>query len=252
MLHKSCPVKIKAAGEADGLAEGQFEAIVSVFGNVDSYGDVVMPGAFADNLAEWEASGDPIPVYYSHRMDDPDYCIGHVLEAKETPEGLWVRAQLDLDGPKSAQVHRLLKGRRVTQFSFAYDVLDAAWAERDGEEVYELRKLKVYEVGPTPIGANQSTQLLAVKSAELAKEARAGRVFTKQHLDSLRTAQEAIGAVIAAAEANDQAKASTSGPVKPEEPVEAKGEEPSRGVSAKTLAALSILTLAREGEGGSL
>src|SRR5680860_1081373 len=89
MLFKSCPVKVKAAGEEDGLEEGQFEAIVSTFGNVDSYGDIVQPGAFTDTLKEWEAKGDPIPSYYSHRMDDPDYNIGYVLEAKEVPEGLY-------------------------------------------------------------------------------------------------------------------------------------------------------------------
>lgn len=165
MLTKAAPVRVKA-GEQDGLQPGQFEAIVSVFGNVDSYGDVVMPGAFADDLLAWEKSGNPIPVLWSHLSHDPDYHIGHVVEAKETAEGLWVRGQLDLDAPKANQVYRLLKGRRVTQFSFAYDILDAAYAERDGEKVYELRKLKVYEVGPTLIGANQETRLIGVKAGQ--------------------------------------------------------------------------------------
>ena len=35
MLRKSCPVQIKAAGEADGLSDGQFRAVVSVFGQRD-------------------------------------------------------------------------------------------------------------------------------------------------------------------------------------------------------------------------
>lgn len=89
------------------------------------YGDVVMPGAFAQTLTEWEASGDPIPVYWSHRMDGPEYNIGHVTKATETDEGLVVTAQLDLDGP-TVQVYRLLKARRVKQFSFAYEVIDGA------------------------------------------------------------------------------------------------------------------------------
>lgn len=165
MLTKAAPVRVKA-GEQDGLAEGQFEAIVSVFGNVDSYGDVVMKGAFADDLLEWAKSGNPIPVLWSHMSADPDYHIGEVLEAKETDEGLWVRGQLDLDAPKATQVYRLLKGRRVTQFSFAYDILDAGWGKRDDQDVYELRKLKVYEVGPTLIGANQETRLIGVKAGQ--------------------------------------------------------------------------------------
>lgn len=161
------PVAFKAA--ADDEPAGTFEAIVSVFGNVDSVGDVVMPGAFADDLEAWKSSGDPIPVIWSHDWNDPDSHIGEVLDAKEIEEGLWIKGRLDLESPspvaaaRAAQVGRLLKGRRVTQFSFAYDTLEGAWAERDGVDVYELRKLHVFEVGPTLVGANRSTRLLDAK-----------------------------------------------------------------------------------------
>jgi HK97 family phage prohead protease len=256
MDYKSAPVRIKSVDEETGI----FEALVSVFGNKDSYGDVVMPGAFTKTLAEWAEKGDPIPVYWSHRMDDPDYNIGHVLEAKETEEGLYVKSQLDLGGGKADQVHRLLKGRRVTQFSFAYDVIDGGHAKRDDEEVYELRELKLYEVGPTPIGANQETELLAVKAAREAAEGvlggiKAGRVLAQKHIDSLRSAQEAIGAVIAAAEA-DQEKASGASEAKvdptDEDPATGKSagsaEEPTPSPTAKTLATrIRVLHLAGEG-----
>lgn len=258
MQFKTAPVSVKAVDAESGV----FEAIVSVFGNKDSYGDVVMPGAFANTLADWETKGDPIPVYWSHRMDDPDYNIGHVLEASETEDGLLVKAQLDLGGGKADQVHRLLKGRRVTQFSFAYDVI----ADKKNGDVTELHELKLYEVGPTPIGANQETELLAVKAAQQAAEGivsgiKAGRVLAAKHIDSLRSAQEAIGAVITAAEAvnDDQEKASAETEAKAaatdEEPSEAKSdaapEELKSTTSAKTLATLSILSLHNAGEGDS-
>lgn len=167
MRIKSVPVRIKAAGEHEGTDEGVFEAIVAAY-NLDSVGDKITPGAFAETLAHWQKSGDPIPVLWSHMSHDPDYHIGEVLEAKETDEGLWVRARLDTDpGSKAAQVYKLLKGRRVTQFSFAYDVEEGAWVDqKNGEGYYELRRLKLYEVGPTLIGANQATELLDVKSAD--------------------------------------------------------------------------------------
>jgi HK97 family phage prohead protease len=197
MLVKTAPVEVKAV---DAEA-GTFEAIVSVFGNKDSYGDKVVPGAFAETLREWAAKGDPIPVYWSHRMDDPDFNIGWVLDAKEVESGLWVKGQLDLDNPtatsKAPQVHRLLKGRRVTQFSFAYDIVEAAFVETEDEWWYELRQLKLHEVGPTPIGANQDTELLAVKAAaatarHLAGSVKAGRVLSATNETSLRTALESI------------------------------------------------------------
>jgi hypothetical protein len=160
-------VRIKAAGEHEGTDEGTFEAIVAAY-NLDSVGDKITPGAFADTLAEWKGRGDPIPVLWSHMSHDPEYHIGEVLEAEERPEGLWVKARIDTEpGSKAAQVYKLLKGRRVTQFSFAYDVEEGAWVDqKGGDGYYELRKLKLYEVGPTLIGANQSTELLDVKSAD--------------------------------------------------------------------------------------
>src|SRR5690606_24990905 len=120
-------------------------------------------GAFADDLEAWKSSGNPIPVIWSHDWSDPESHIGEVLDAAEVDEGLWIKGRIDLDAPRAAQVFRLLKGRRVTQFSFAYDTLEGAWAERDGVDVYELRKLHVFEVGPTLVGANRSTRLLDAK-----------------------------------------------------------------------------------------
>lgn len=161
---KAQAVQMKSVG-ADA---GEFEALVAVFNNIDSYGDVIVKGAFADTLSEWQGSGYPIPVVWSHDKDDPFSHIGHVTEAKETDTGLLVKAQLDLENPKAAQVHRLLKGGRVKEFSFAfsYDPADVNPTKRDGVEVRELKRLKLYEVGPTLVGANPATELMSVKSLE--------------------------------------------------------------------------------------
>lgn len=137
MKTKNLSAQVKATGDDTG----EFEAIVAVFGNVDSGGDVIAKGAFADSLAEWASSGDPIPVVWSHDSNDPFSHIGSVVEASETDTGLLVKGQLDLDNPKAAQVHKLLKGRRVTQFSFAYSVLDSGPTEVDGVKATELRQI---------------------------------------------------------------------------------------------------------------
>jgi HK97 family phage prohead protease len=227
---------IKASGPQDGLEEGQFEALVSAFGNLDSQGDIVMKGAFADSLKDWEASGNPIPVYWSHRMDDPDFNLGQVLTATETDQGLHVKAQLDLSNPKAAQVYQLFKGRRVTQFSFAYDIVD--FTETD-TGAWELNKLKLYEVGPTPIGANQETDLLAVKSMvrDWAAKAKSGRVFSAKNEDSLRSVQVGLESAVADIKnllaaigeppASEQGSTASSGPANAEEPSPANAEEPS-------------------------
>jgi hypothetical protein len=156
-----------------------FEAIVSVFNNKDYGNDVVRPGAFADTIAAWKNSGDPIPVLWSHRMDDPNYNIGAVIDIEEIKAGdpripawsnpwvqenggLWVKAELDEHGA-AGQVRHLLTKRRVTQFSFSYDVIEEKVNQR-GEN--ELLKLWLHEVGPTPLGMNPLTTLVGAKSTE--------------------------------------------------------------------------------------
>ncbi|MFJ1581776.1 HK97 family phage prohead protease [Streptomyces sp. NPDC088197] len=208
---KEAPARIKAAGPADGLAEGEFIAIVSVFGNIDSVGDKVVPGAFTDTLADWSATGDPIPTIWSHAWSDPFSHIGVVKEAEQVEVGLQVRGQIeDLDtNPTAAQVWRLLKGRRVKQFSFAYDVVEGAWVEpEDGPPYYELRKLKLYEVGPCLVGANQETELLAAKAMSLVRGVKEGRVLAQAHVDRLKEAHQALGDVIAAADSTTEPKGS--------------------------------------------
>ena len=166
MPTKTCAVLVKATAADDAtLQDGQFTALASVFNNVDAVGDVVMPGAFADDLKAWEASGDPIPLLWGHQMADPDMNIGHVLEASETDAGLQITAQLDLDNPKAAQVYKLLKGKRGSKMSFAYDIEDGAPAERDGHSVYELRKLKLHEVSVVQVPANPEAIIQQVKAA---------------------------------------------------------------------------------------
>lgn len=164
-----CKADVSTDQDAPDLKDGQFRAVVAVFDNVDSHGDVVVRGAFADTLAEWADRGDEIPVIWSHDWGDPFSHIGTVKSATETDRGLEIVGEIpqeDRDSnPRAAQVYRLLKSRRITQFSFAFDVLEGGEVERDGRRVTELRRLKLHEVGPCLLGVNQDTSLGSVKAS---------------------------------------------------------------------------------------
>lgn len=222
--------QVKAAGPDDGLADGQFEAYASVFSNVDSYGDVVVKGAFADTLAEWAAKDAPIPLLFGHNMQDPDYNIGHILYAKEDDHGLLVRAQLDLEAPKGLSTYRLIKGKRIDQMSFAYKVLDSGPGKVDGADVLELRKLQLLEISVVPVGANDQTAILAVK---------AGRTLSAKTAETVNAAVSALAAAKSALEAllnaatNDDSKASVRPVVKGEEPEKVKGNKPEEPAPVK-------------------
>lgn len=202
-------VKLKAAGD-DGteLGDGEFVAYASVFGNVDAYGDVVKKGAFADTLADWADSGNVLPVLYGHDFADPMANIGAVVKAEEDERGLKITGRLDLDNPKAAQVFRLLKGRRLSQMSFAFDVLDSGPVDVDGVKATELRRLKLYEVSVVPIGANQDTEVLAVK-ATMDGMVTAGKAGHALSAEAIHDLGRSFSALRDAATTDQAVKAST-------------------------------------------
>jgi phage head maturation protease len=206
---KSAPAQLSPATTDTGTS-GEFEAIVSVFGNVDSWGDVVRPGAFADSITAWKSSPNTLPVLWSHRMDDPTYNIGEILDIAELESGrqlpdwvdphlmqhggLWVKGRIDTGedaSPIARQALRLMKARRVTQFSYAYDEIESGWATADGRDVWELRKLKLYEVSPCQIGANELTELLAAKTG-----LKVGRTLSKTNEGRIQQASDLLAEVL--------------------------------------------------------
>lgn len=165
---------VKTLSDAD--APGTFEALVSVFGNVDSDGDIVASGAFTKTLA-----AGPKPIVYSH--DWFSVPIGQTIEATETDEGLLVKARLfvadDEDHPEARKVYAAMRGGALTEFSWGGRVVEETRREDDdGDVTYVLQEIDLVEYGPCLKGANSQTRLLAVKSAagRLAELARGGNV----------------------------------------------------------------------------
>lgn len=271
MKVKSAPAEVKLLG-AEDVPTGEFKALVSVFNTVDSVGDVVIPGAFAKTLERYLEKGEPIPVVWSHDWDDPFSHIGYTTSAQETQYGLEVTGLLDLDNPKAAQVHRLLKGGRIKDFSFAYDVKASGPGEREGKSVTELHELDVFEVGPTLVGAHRDTELRDIKStivnvnvspAEAALDgvkalsavvgAKAGRVLSAKTEDRIRQiavlTQELLADVNETSPSQpDEEKAMPAQPANAEEPVGAKAEEPARqgAASVRLRTALDLLEVDSE------
>lgn len=157
---------LKAEGN-DGLKEGEFIATAAVFDNVDSYGEVMRRGAFSKSLEEHAASGDPFPVIFQHNWSDPFANIGAVdwIREDEETNALLYKGIVDMDNPFAAQVYRLMKGRRITQQSFGFDVVRGEGVKMDDRWVYEISEVKLFEVGPCLVGVNQDTQLLGIKSS---------------------------------------------------------------------------------------
>lgn len=206
---------------------GIFEGYASVFGNIDSYGDKVIKGAFSKSLAKsFPNDGAGIPCYWSHRMDDPEFILGKTISAVEDEHGLKVRVSLDLDNPKAAAAYRALKAGAVNQMSFAYEVLDSHFIPEKGAKfggVNELRELNIFEVSVVQIGANTATSIDMVKSAM--KNDDSVSISTPSAIEQLEEAVEILREIIDSAKA-DSSDEESDNESNSEEPETANEEAP--------------------------
>jgi HK97 family phage prohead protease len=146
------------------------EGYASVFGNVDSYYEIVDKGAFTDFLAKYPAdptTGVPrFPKFiWGHDWGEP---LGPTLEAREDEIGLFVRGELLKEVQRSREVYALIKSGALTDMSFGFRVLED---EFDHETGYRhLKKIDIFEWSPVLVGANPAATITGSKSLEL-KEA---------------------------------------------------------------------------------
>lgn len=228
LISRTALARIQALTPGESIEPGTFRARVSVFGNTDSYGDVVAPGAFTKTLAEWTIKGGLPPVIWSHQFADPANFLGTHSRVEETEDGLEVTGHLNLARPKAAQVWELMREGTITEFSFSGIVRDAEPVDGDDEDAgwywgpMRLKDIDLWEAGPCFKGANPATELISVKTDARLEQllrtpgltAKAGRVLSQANLDALVTARDQIARVIEAAEA-------TAEPAEPAEATDA-------------------------------
>lgn len=146
--------------KADGVADdGTFEGYGSVYGVVDTYQEVVAPGAFAESLVELKSKGRTVPVLWQHRSDQP---LGVYSELREDETGLFVKGQLLIDAVgQAAEAHALMKAGAVTGLSIGYWVRESSFDEKTG--IRTLTKLDLVEVSLVTFPANDDARVEAVK-----------------------------------------------------------------------------------------
>lgn len=141
--------------------DGTFTGYGSVFGNIDSYREIVLPGAFKKSLKDIKASGDPLPMLWQHNPDQP---IGGYTDLSEDSKGLLVTGFLLKDEVQQAkEAYALMKARIVKGLSIGYYVIQDSYNEKDNTR--SLVELDLREVSPVTFPANTAAQVDSVKSA---------------------------------------------------------------------------------------
>lgn len=155
MKYKDCHFEVKAVQE-----DGFFSGYASVFGNEDSYGDIVIKGAFAETIADWQERGKMPPVLWNHKTDEP---IGVYTLLKEDEKGLYVEGRLLVkDVVRAREIHALMKAGAVDGMSIGYSTVEYNYDKET--DVTELLKLKLWENSIVVFPANDLSRVEAVKS----------------------------------------------------------------------------------------
>lgn len=145
--------------------DGTFEGYGSVFGNIDSYGEKVMPGAFVESLAKHRREGSSVLMLWNHDSREP---IGVWEDLAEDSKGLWGKGRFLLDIQRAREVHSLAKAKAIGGLSIGYREVET---EPDGQ-IRLLKKLDLYEISPVTFPANRRARIESVKSERMDEFAR--------------------------------------------------------------------------------
>ncbi|HEX7002360.1 MAG TPA: HK97 family phage prohead protease [Trueperaceae bacterium] len=147
---KSVPTQFKATSKRE------IEGHAAVFGNRDSYGDIIQPGAFTRTLANDRGR---IKVLWQH---DPSNPIGKPLQMTEDDRGLHVTARI-ADTTLGRDAMALFEAEVVDELSIGYDAVVEEWDNDRGVRL--LREIKLWEFSPVTWAANELAKITSVKQA---------------------------------------------------------------------------------------
>lgn len=156
-------LSLESCGLKFAGADGTFSGYGSVFGNVDSHKDIIMPGAFAEVIK----SGNPVHVYVNHGWMRGELPVGKWDGLAEDAYGLKGDAGLQMQMPSAINAYWAVKGGLVSGLSIGY-LPDPAGTERRSDGVRVIHRMKALkEISIVTDPSNRAAQITDVKSAEL-------------------------------------------------------------------------------------
>lgn len=166
-LRLSPAFEIKATATEAGL----FTGYASTFnGPVDSYGDIIAPGAFTKSLEKHRGDNTMPALLWSHDMATP---IGKWIDVEENALGLKVKGQLTLSVGKAREAYDLMKDGALG-LSIGYQIPDGGSDWDNESRVRVIKQVDLFEVSTVAIPANPAAKITGVKSIQTIREFETG------------------------------------------------------------------------------
>lgn len=150
------PFSLKAADLAE---DGTFTGYASVFGEVDSYGEIVKKGAFKASLKAWAKRGKLPAMLWQHDSRQP---IGIYTAMAEDDIGLKVSGKIALDVPQGQAAYALLKMGAVDGLSIGFVATE--WTTDNKSSTVTLDVIDLWEVSIVTFPAGNSARIEGVKA----------------------------------------------------------------------------------------
>lgn len=171
-------IEVKFSTDEAGLLSGY----ASVFGGEpDSYGDVIVRGAFAASLAEHKTAGTAPLLLWQH---DPSEPIGVWLELREDATGLAVSGRLILETRRGQEAYALLKAGALNGLSIGFRTRDS---ERRAGGGRNLKNLELIEISLVSIPAATRARVTSVKTAQADTSAAMGAAIRRSLVVAVET-----------------------------------------------------------------
>lgn len=170
--YKRIDFKFDTSNESD-LEKGIIKGYGSVFGNVDSHGDVIVKGAFKDTLREWEDKGKFPPMLLQHgggmfggtAMDGVPIGVWDHME--ENNKGLKVEGHLiAMDTPDVRRVYEAMKAKALDGLSIGYEVKSYDLGTKPSEPRRTLKGIDLWELSVVTFPSNDRARVSGVKFRE--------------------------------------------------------------------------------------
>ncbi len=135
---------------------GAFSGYASLFGVVDSGGDMVTAGAFARSLIKRSAQG--VKMLWQHQAAEP---IGMWISIVEDDRGLKVEGRLDLSVARAREALSLMRKGAVDGLSIGFRTLRATTEKSSG--VRRLHEIDLWEISIVTFPMLSQARIGAVK-----------------------------------------------------------------------------------------
>jgi hypothetical protein len=160
---EACQLKFAADGQAEADTM-TIEGYASTFGNVDAYGDVVAPGAFAKTIAQHKTDGTMPKLLLQHDGFGA-LPVGKWTDMHEDSHGLYVKGKL-FNTTAGRDTYEVLKQGGVDGLSIGFRPTEFAMRAKPEDPKRTLKSVDLMEVSVVTFPANGKARVLSVKSAD--------------------------------------------------------------------------------------